>query len=129
MHIYQCYNSNYVTNQNDNYKPLILLPHNFTVTERTRMVKQQTPSTPSGKNCLLTLFISDVTLDSAYAWVCKNRNHYPPNADIWDLQFHWKKERKEIKQQLLTGKYQFKPLQIITRQDKTRQDNDSTLGR
>ncbi|HIF9114915.1 TPA: reverse transcriptase domain-containing protein [Photobacterium damselae] len=71
---------------------------------------------------ILNVFISDATIDSAYAWVCKNRNHYPPNADIWDLQFHWEKEREKIKQQLLSGKYQFKPLQIITRQDKTRQD-------
>ncbi len=71
---------------------------------------------------ILNVFISDATIDSAYAWVCKNRKHYLPNADIWDLQFHWEKEREKIKQQLLSGKYQFKPLKIITRQDKTRQD-------
>ena len=68
---------------------------------------------------LLTTFLSDTTIDAAYSWLCKNRKHYPPNSDIWDLRFHWDKEREEIKQTLSLGCYQFKPLQLITKNDNT----------
>ena len=64
---------------------------------------------------LLTEMASDAVLDRAYAWLCKRRLHYPPDADIWTLRFRWPQEKATIRTQLLAGSYRFEPLSRIRR--------------
>ncbi|MEL5558450.1 reverse transcriptase domain-containing protein [Serratia ureilytica] len=52
-------------------------------------------------------------IDAAYLWIIKNRRHYPPDADIWHLRFHWGRERSRILSRLNAGKYRLQPLHII----------------
>ncbi len=54
-------------------------------------------------------------LDEAYLWLCRQRRHYPANADIWHLRFHWPRERETIVQALLAGHYHFSPMQTINK--------------
>jgi hypothetical protein len=54
---------------------------------------------------MISVVASDDTLDKAYHWLCKARLKYSPNSDVWDLRFHWKREKFIIQQQLLTGRY------------------------
>jgi len=61
---------------------------------------------------LATLF-NPATLQAAYQWVCRQRRHHPPDADIWDLRFHWEAIRHPLLAQLCRGRYRFSPLQPI----------------
>lgn len=54
-------------------------------------------------------------LDAAYLWLCRQRQKFPPNADIWDLRFHWRTERRRILAQLNSDQFQFSPLLLVTR--------------
>jgi len=56
-------------------------------------------------------------LQSAYQWVCRQRGHYPPDADIRDLRFHWEAIRLPLLAQLCQGRYRFSPLQSIRKAD------------
>ena len=69
---------------------------------------------------MLSLLTSNNSINIAYRWVCENRKHYPPNADIWDLRFHWENLRDNMIAKIKSGKYRFKPLQIVTKSDGTR---------
>jgi hypothetical protein len=55
--------------------------------------------------------------DTAYSWLCKRRCNYPPNSDIWHLRFNWAREKSRLIRDLEKGRYQFDPLQSITKQD------------
>ena len=61
-----------------------------------------------------TLF-HPAALDSAYAWLCKQRLHYPADADIWQLRFHWHASKAPLLQRLRSGRYTFSPLQRVTK--------------
>ncbi|WP_439056494.1 hypothetical protein ACSJLZ_000868 [Serratia bockelmannii] len=52
-------------------------------------------------------------IDAAYQWLIKQRQHYPDNADIWHLRFHWPRERGGILPLLNRGEYRFAPLRIM----------------
>jgi len=52
-------------------------------------------------------------LDEAYCWLCRQRRNYPPDADIWDLRFHWLTERLRLEAQLRHGCFRFGPLSVI----------------
>jgi len=54
-------------------------------------------------------------LDHAYDWLCHQRRDYPPDADVWDLRFHWQKERARLEAELHAGRFRFGPLQVITK--------------
>jgi RNA-directed DNA polymerase len=41
---------------------------------------------------------TEVTLNTAYSWLCKQRLNFPANADIWHLRFHWHTTRGELLQ-------------------------------
>jgi hypothetical protein len=69
---------------------------------------------------MLSILTSNNSINIAYSWVCENRKHYPPNADIWDLRFHWENLRDNLIAKIKSGKYRFKPLQIVTKSDGTR---------
>jgi len=54
-------------------------------------------------------------IDTAYSCLCKQRRHFPPNADIWDLRFHWQTMRPVLLEQLRTGSYTLSPQQYISK--------------
>lgn len=56
----------------------------------------------------------DESIDTAYQWLCQQRKHFPPNADVWHLRFHWSRLRPQLKQQCLNGCYTLSPLQAVT---------------
>ncbi|EED34442.1 Reverse transcriptase domain protein [Luminiphilus syltensis NOR5-1B] len=58
-------------------------------------------------------------IDTAYLWLCHRRQHYPDNADIWHLRFHWQSERERILDALRQSSYRVSPLQCIHRADGT----------
>ena len=55
--------------------------------------------------------VSNRVLDTAYAYVCKAREHTSPNNSIWHLRYHWETLKLQVAQALLTNKYQLSPLQ------------------
>jgi RNA-directed DNA polymerase len=57
------------------------------------------------------------TLDTAYAWLCKQRANFPANADIWHLRYHWHTLRQELLQSLHKQDYTFVPLSVVTKAD------------
>jgi RNA-directed DNA polymerase len=57
------------------------------------------------------------TLDTAYAWLCKQRANFPANADIWHLRYHWHTLRQELLQSLHKQDYNFVPLSVVTKAD------------
>jgi RNA-directed DNA polymerase len=60
---------------------------------------------------------TEVTLDTAYSWLCKQRRNFPANADIWHLRFHWHTIRGELLQTLHKQNYTFLPLSVVTKAD------------
>jgi RNA-directed DNA polymerase len=60
---------------------------------------------------------TEVTLDTAYLWLCKQRANFPANADIWHLRFHWHTIRGELLQTLNKQDYTFLPLSVVTKAD------------
>ncbi|MCU8168037.1 reverse transcriptase/maturase family protein [Vibrio vulnificus] len=84
-----------------------------------KYTQEQLKSQTAIHKIMIELLISSQQLDAAYLWLCQNRQHYPDNADIWDLRVHWQTEKVRIQQAIKKGNYQFKPLQIITKKDQT----------
>jgi RNA-directed DNA polymerase len=60
---------------------------------------------------------TEVTLDTAYSWLCKQRANFPVNADIWHLRFHWHTIRGELLQTLHKQDYTLLPLSVVTKAD------------
>jgi RNA-directed DNA polymerase len=56
-------------------------------------------------------------LDQAYRWLCQQRRDYPPDADVWDVRFHWHAERIRLEAELRCGRFRFGPLSVITKAD------------
>ncbi len=53
-------------------------------------------------------------LDQAYEWLCQQRQHYPPVADVWHLRYHWQSERGRLVSDLQSGKFRLGPMSVIT---------------
>ena len=49
--------------------------------------------------------ITDEVLESAYAWLCKRRQGYPCDADVWSFRRNWGQEKARLKADLLEGSY------------------------
>jgi RNA-directed DNA polymerase len=54
-------------------------------------------------------------IDEAYAWLCKQRKHFPVNSDVWDVRFHWKSIKPKLIRDLSTNRFTFQPLQKVTK--------------
>ena len=63
------------------------------------------------------LSISESQLDKAYKWLCQQRKHYPPNADIWDFRFHWEEKKLKLLAEINSGNYLFSPLKHICKEN------------
>lgn len=64
---------------------------------------------------LMARVVSDEVVETAYAWLCRQRSHFPPNADVWHLRFHWERERPLLVAALLSGEYRLSPVQLVTK--------------
>lgn len=53
-------------------------------------------------------------LDAAYHWLCQQRRHFPANADVWDLRWHWPTERLRLQAEIAQGTVRLGALSIIT---------------
>jgi hypothetical protein len=52
-------------------------------------------------------------LDEAYTWLCRQRRHFPPDADIWWFRRCYLDVRSELLQEINSGAYRFSPQQKI----------------
>ncbi|MBX9565148.1 hypothetical protein FKF78_00545 [Aeromonas hydrophila] len=49
----------------------------------------------------------------AYQWLCRRRRHYPANADIWHLRFHWPARSATLFARVTAGHYRLSPMQLL----------------
>ena len=66
---------------------------------------------------LIEKIASDEVIDTAYQWLCKKREHYHFNADVWQVRRSWHEKKPLLQAQLLSGQYQFRQLRLILCQD------------
>jgi RNA-directed DNA polymerase len=66
---------------------------------------------------MLTDFINDDILETAYTWLCKRRRDYPPEADCWRFRREWPAEKARLQAELLEGTYEIGLLSQVTRRD------------
>ena len=66
---------------------------------------------------MLATLASDALIDGAYRWLCHQRRHWPADADIWELRFHWTEAKLSIQQALAKGDYRFEALARVTKTD------------
>ena len=59
--------------------------------------------------------LSDVNVEQAYRWLCQQRKHFPANADIWHIRFHWEQEKEALLQAIKCDRFYFKPLQKLVK--------------
>ncbi len=52
-------------------------------------------------------------LEEAYSWLCKRREHYPHNDDVWQVRYRWEEIKVRLQAQLLQGDYSFSPLRRV----------------
>jgi RNA-directed DNA polymerase len=52
-------------------------------------------------------------LDDAYRWLCQQRKHFPPNADVWHFRRQYSAIKSDLLEQINSGRYQFSPQQKI----------------
>ena len=68
---------------------------------------------------LIKKIASDQVLDTAYYWLCKRRQDYSHNNDVWDLRRQWQVVKPLLQKTLLSGEYTFSPLSEISIKDET----------
>lgn len=56
-------------------------------------------------------------LDEAYHWLCRQRKHFPPNADIWNFRRQYSVINSDLLDQSNSGNYRFAPQQKIIKHD------------
>jgi hypothetical protein len=52
-------------------------------------------------------------LDNAYHWLCQQRKHFPPDADIWSFRYRYAATRSGLLREINSGQYRFSPQQKI----------------
>ncbi|MGP0836049.1 hypothetical protein [Serratia sp. CY85251] len=57
--------------------------------------------------------------ERAYRWLCRRRQHAPPNADVWDLRFKWPLKQFQWLNRVLAGEYRLSPMQVYRRRNKS----------
>ncbi len=62
---------------------------------------------------LIEKIASDAVIDEAFAWLCKRRENYHHNSDVWHLRFHWPVLKPLIQARLLAGEHCFEPVTKI----------------
>jgi hypothetical protein len=52
-------------------------------------------------------------LDDAYRWLCQQRKHFPPDADIWSFRYRYPAIKFDLLQEINSGGYRFSPQQKV----------------
>ncbi|MDA0661101.1 MAG: reverse transcriptase/maturase family protein [Planctomycetota bacterium] len=58
---------------------------------------------------------SDEVLDQAFAWLCKRRENYSHNDEVWRVRERWGDIKPQLQRQLINGEYSFSPLRRVHR--------------
>ncbi|NET60801.1 MAG: reverse transcriptase [Symploca sp. SIO2E6] len=77
------------------------------------------PTTFTSMSTLIEKIASDEAIGAAYQWLCKKRQHYHPNADVWQLRRWWHEKMPILQAQILSGNYQFRELRLIRGEEKS----------
>ncbi|MDC1287906.1 reverse transcriptase domain-containing protein [Gammaproteobacteria bacterium] len=56
-------------------------------------------------------------LDDAYRWLCRQRKHFPPDADVWHFRFRYPRIKHALLWWINAGQYRFSPQQKIVKSD------------
>ncbi|MFQ0829260.1 reverse transcriptase domain-containing protein [Serratia fonticola] len=56
--------------------------------------------------------------ETAYRWLCRRRQYAPPNADVWDLRFHWPHRKAQWLNRILAGEYRLSPMVVFHRRSR-----------
>lgn len=56
---------------------------------------------------------SDEVLEQAFEWLCKRREKYSENSDVWNIRRKWRDIKIQLQADLLAGRYRFTPLEQI----------------
>ena len=56
-------------------------------------------------------------LDETYCWLCRQRKHFPPDADIWHFRFRYPFIKHALLWWINSGQYRFLPQQKIIKSD------------
>jgi len=56
-------------------------------------------------------------LDDTYRWLCRQRKHFPPDADIWHFRFRYARIKHALLWWINSGQYRFSPQQKIIKSD------------
>jgi RNA-directed DNA polymerase len=64
---------------------------------------------------VITELVSEDLIDESFRWLCKQRKHFPDNSDVWDVRFHWNKIEPQLIDELISNKFNFQPLQKVTK--------------
>lgn len=60
---------------------------------------------------LLSCIADNQNIDLAFDWLCKAREDYSPNSDVWDLRYHWDEIKPSLQAQLIEGSFRFSVMQ------------------
>lgn len=56
---------------------------------------------------MVTTLIQEITsndvLEQAFKWLCQQREHHSPNADVWWVRYHWQEVKADIASKLNRG--------------------------
>ncbi len=64
-------------------------------------------------NFLIDRLTSDDVIESNFAWVCRLRNGYSPNSDIWELRTRWDILKLRLTSDLAAGTFLFSSLRTV----------------
>ena len=56
---------------------------------------------------------SDEVLEEAYDWLCKRRENYSHNDEVWEVRFRWDEIKPQLQRELHAGDYSFSPLRRV----------------
>jgi RNA-directed DNA polymerase len=56
-------------------------------------------------------------LDDAYRWLCQQRKHFTPNANVWHFRRQYSAIKSDLLEQINSGRFQFSPQQKIIKRD------------
>lgn len=72
------------------------------------------PETTAQRPITTEALATDDLLNEAFAWLCKRRKNWPPQADVWRFRRNWPAEKERIQQDLLAATYEIGVLDRVT---------------
>ncbi|PPD28990.1 MAG: hypothetical protein CTY19_18070, partial [Methylomonas sp.] len=74
-------------------------------------------STPQKPANTRPLAITPAHLQQAFLAVCRQRRHFPADADIWHLRRHWPARKSGLLAEIQSGDYRFSPQHRLCKTD------------